>query len=186
MISKYIDSKGGWPCSMEVYYEWRVFQVRRERGLKRKVCMGKQEEEQLFAMISKVWWCIDDQDRLVWVGDDPREYIVKSGYDMLNKVDQMQTSEVFKLLWTLKIAPSVMVCAWRLLVYRLPTKFNLAKRGMHLMNLSCPLCQECIESGQHLFAMCKVAQKFGINVKGGLEMLLSNTNLSLFTFRASV
>ena len=42
-------------------------------------------------------------------------------------------------------------------VERLPTRSNLAKRGMQLTNLSCPLCLECVETGQHLFVMCKVA-----------------------------
>ena len=69
----------------------------------------------------------------------------------------MQIYEIFKLLWTLNIVLSTVVCAWRLLLDRLPTRFNLAKRGMQLTNLSCPLCQEYEESGQHLFTMCKVA-----------------------------
>jgi len=62
-------------------------------------------------MISKVHWNVEDQDRLVWVGDDQLEYTVKSGYSVLNKEDQMHTSQVFKLLWNLKIAPSAIVHA---------------------------------------------------------------------------
>jgi len=83
-------------------------------------------------MISNVRWRSSDQDRLVWVGDNDsnQEYIVKSGYSMLNKEDQMQVSEIFQLLWTLKIIPLAAVCAWRLLLDRLPTRLNLAKRGM--------------------------------------------------------
>jgi len=50
------------------------------------------------------------------------------------------------------------ICAWRLLLDRLPTRLNLAKRGMQLTDLSCPLCQEYEESGQHLFTTCKMAQ----------------------------
>jgi len=46
---------------------------------------------------------------LVWVGDE-QEYTVKSGYSVLNMEDEMQTSEAFKLLWGLKISPSVVVC----------------------------------------------------------------------------
>ena len=41
---------------------------------------------------------------------------------------------------------------------RLPTRSNLAKRGLQLTNLSCPFCLECVETGQHLFVTCKVAQ----------------------------
>jgi len=96
----------------------------------------------------------------VWVEDDAdkQEYTVKSGYCVLNKEDLLQCSEVYKVLWSLKIVPSTMICAWRLLLDRLPTRHNLANRGLQLLDLSCPLCQECDETGQHLFVMCKVAQ----------------------------
>jgi len=70
----------------------------------------------------------------------------------------MQTSEEFELLWTLKIAPSTLICAWRVSVDRLPTSSNLVLRGMQLSNLSCPLCQQYTETDHHLFVMCKVAQ----------------------------
>jgi len=71
----------------------------------------------------------------------------------------MQTFEEFQVLWNLKIAPSAAVCAWRLLLDRLPTRDNLAKRGMQLMSVRCPMCQEGVETAQHLFTTCKVAQK---------------------------
>ena len=41
---------------------------------------------------------------------------------------------------------------------RLPTRSNLAIRDVQLTNLSCPLCLECVETGQHFFITCKVAQ----------------------------
>ena len=86
-------------------------------------------------------------------------YSVKSGYMVLNKEDQMQTSKAFKLLWNIKISPSVLVHTWRLLLDRLPTKVNLVKRDMQLTNMLCPLYQEGEETSQHLFGTCKVAQK---------------------------
>ena len=119
----------------------------------------KHEEELLLATISRVQWRVGGQDRLVWVDNDQQEYTVKSGYSVLIKEDLMQTSEVFKMLWSLKITPSAAVCVWRLLLDRLPTKYNLAKRDLQMANLSCLLCLECDETGQHLFVECKVAQK---------------------------
>ena len=58
----------------------------------------------------------------MWIGDgdSKQEYTVKFGYSVLNKEDQMQMSEIFKLLWTLKIVSLAVVCAWRLLLDRLP------------------------------------------------------------------
>jgi len=71
----------------------------------------------------------------------------------------MQPLEVFQMLWNLNIAPSASVCAWRLLLDRLPTRANLSRRGIMLGNTWCPLRQEGAETTQHLFTTCKVAQK---------------------------
>jgi len=96
----------------------------------------KQEEEQMVALISNVRWYTDAQDRLVWVGDgvNKQEYTVKSGYSVLNKEDLLQRLEIYKVLWSLSIVPSTIVCAWRLLLDRLPTRYNLAKRGIQLLD----------------------------------------------------
>jgi len=47
----------------------------------------------------------------------------------------MQTSEVFQLLWSLKVVPSAKVCGLRLLLDRLPTRSNLVRRGVQLGNV---------------------------------------------------
>jgi len=90
-------------------------------------------------------WKVNGQDRLVWAGEEHQKYIVKSGYNILNREDLMQTSEIFQLLWCLKIASSAIVFAWRLLLDRLPTRYNLA-RGVQLGNMQCPLCQNGVET----------------------------------------
>jgi len=96
---------------------------------------------------------------MVWVGNEKQEYSVKMGYNMLNLEDQMLSSEVFQILWNLKVVPSTIVCMWRILWDRLPTRVNLVRRGVQLENALCPMCREDIESVQHLFCTCKVAQK---------------------------
>jgi len=119
----------------------------------------KHLEAQLMETISSVKWIMEGNDRLKWVDNDQQEYFVKSGYRVLNKEELMQMSEEFQVLWSLIITPSVAVCAWRLLLDRLPTRDNLARRGMQLTSVRCPMCQEGEETAQHLFTTCKVAQK---------------------------
>ena len=75
----------------------------------------------------------------MWVGDDQLEYTGKSGYSILNQ-DNLRRSEAFQMLWTLKIAPSPLVCAWRVCLDRLPTRPNLVRRRVMLGNMQCPLC----------------------------------------------
>jgi len=71
----------------------------------------------------------------------------------------MQSSESFKYLWSLCVAPSAIVCAWRILLDRMPTILNLARRGVQLANLFCPLCQDGVESTDHLFNTCIMVQQ---------------------------
>jgi len=110
-------------------------------------------------MISKVQWSREGQDRLVWVRDDQHVYTVKSGYNVLNKEDQMLNPEVLQMLWSLKIAPSALVCVWRIVLDRLPTRANLVRRRVQLGNAWCSLCWEGTENAQHLFSTYKVAQR---------------------------
>jgi len=93
------------------------------------------------------------------VEEDLQEYTVKSGYSILNCEDLMQISETFQVLWSLKVVPSALVCAWRLLLDRLPTRSNLARRGVQLESVQCPLCQEHVETAKHLFNTCSVARQ---------------------------
>jgi len=74
----------------------------------------------------------------VWMGEDNQEYTVKFGYNILNGESFLQSSATFKLLWSLSAAPSAIVGVWRLLLDRLPTRLNLARRGVQL---AYPLCQ---------------------------------------------
>ena len=83
-------------------------------------------------MIYNVKWEARGQDGLVWVEEDLQEYTINSGYSILNCEDLMRISETFHVLWSLKVAPSALVCAWRLLLDRLPTRSNLARRGVQL------------------------------------------------------
>jgi len=65
----------------------------------------------------------------------------------------------FQLLWSLKTVPSALMCIWRIIWDRLPTRANLVRRGVQLGCALCPLCREDVESVQHLFCTCKVTQK---------------------------
>ena len=54
---------------------------------------------------------------------------------------------------------SGIICDWRLLLGRLPTRVNLVRRGIQVGNVCCPLCNEGVETAQHLFSTSRVAQR---------------------------
>lgn len=48
-----------------------------------------------------------------------------------------------------KIVPrQVNTFIWRLSLDRIPTRFNLSKKGLELLSIGCPVC---VESVQHMF-----------------------------------
>jgi len=57
-----------------------------------------------------------------------------------------------------KGAPSALVCCWRVIIDRLPTRMNLSGRGVAIGNQICPMCLEEVETTKYLFFLCKVAQ----------------------------
>jgi len=98
-------------------------------------------QQKMLAMITKVLWNGEGQDKLVWVGVENQVYTIKSRYSILNNEELLQNSGVFQLLWSLKIAPSAIVCGWRLLLDKIPTRINLGTRGIHVGSMQCPSCQ---------------------------------------------
>jgi len=119
----------------------------------------KHLEVQLMTLISYVKWDVRSMDRLVWVGEATQVYSVRAGYSILNGESFMQSIVSFKMLWSLSVAPSAIVSTWRILLDRLPTRLNLARRGVQLVNLLCPLCLDGDESTDHLFNTCRVVQQ---------------------------
>jgi len=90
----------------------------------------KHLEEQMLTLISNVKWDVRREDRLVWVGEVTQEYTVRFGYNILIGESFMQSLVSFKLLWSLSVAPSAIVGVWRILLDKLPTRLNLAGRGV--------------------------------------------------------
>ena len=61
--------------------------------------------------------------------------------------------------WNKAIPTKVRILGWRIALNRLPTKDNLLKIGVTMSNDSCPLCQGCPESKEHIFKECCKVQE---------------------------
>ncbi|PWA71425.1 hypothetical protein CTI12_AA280940 [Artemisia annua] len=57
--------------------------------------------------------------------------------------------------------------SWRLINDRLPTRFNLDIRGIELDSIRCPVCDNAIETAQHLFMECSVSRTVVTGCGGG-------------------
>ncbi|KAL4577258.1 hypothetical protein LXL04_013363 [Taraxacum kok-saghyz] len=60
--------------------------------------------------------------------------------------------------WTSTVPCKINVFIWRACLGRLPTRYNLVKRGISIPALTCPWCNRCDETEQHLFFECSTSK----------------------------
>ena len=114
---------------------------------------------ELTTLISRATVKREEPDLRVWGNEENGCFTVKSTYLCLTKSGNGPQSEVFKLLWKAKAFPNVIITVWRALLDRLSTRECLSRRGVALESTLCVLCQEKIESSQHLFMECGLAMR---------------------------
>jgi len=57
------------------------------------------------------------------------------------------------------VAATAQICPWRVLIDRLTTWENIARKGVSLGSNTCPLCNKQEDKIKHLFINCEVATK---------------------------
>ncbi|KAK9988947.1 hypothetical protein SO802_029186 [Lithocarpus litseifolius] len=108
------------------------------------------------------------EDKVIWVGNKKGNFTIKSAYYIaFNVLETNETGEsskgdprlpLWRKLWHLKIPAKIRIFAWRACMNALPTKLNLSKRGVNT-NVSCPICDEEIETTSHPLISCKYARQ---------------------------
>ena len=119
-------------------------------------------EAEMMTHLSSIKLSREQKDIQVWGNDVGNGFSVNSAYDCLKKQGRGPHSEVFKYLWKAKAFPSVVTTAWRILMNSVPTRECMSRRGVVLNNALCALCQNNVESCQHLFLECKHAMSVWI------------------------
>jgi len=95
------------------------------------------------------------RDTWIWKPDPSGQFSVRSVYHVL-KGEELEgdDAKVFEEIWKLRIPPKFAIFAWRLLKKRLPSKENLRRRHMEIINASYPFCRNFDENEAHLFFLC--------------------------------
>ncbi|KAA3479383.1 reverse transcriptase [Gossypium australe] len=99
----------------------------------------------------------------VWSGESSGEFSVRSTYKLLQKIDpttyalQNLYKEFYKKLWRIDLPSKIKLLIWRISWNFLPTKVNLALRGV-IRNTFCPRCGEREEDMNHIFRECPVTK----------------------------
>ncbi|GJU01514.1 reverse transcriptase domain, reverse transcriptase zinc-binding domain protein [Tanacetum coccineum] len=94
-------------------------------------------------------------DRWNYLLDPSNEFFVSS---MRSHIESVMLSSVHDpVRWNKCLPLKINIHVWRLLLDRLLTRHNLDVRGIDLDSTRCLVCDDNIETTQHLFVECKVA-----------------------------
>ncbi|GJV67471.1 putative RNA-directed DNA polymerase, eukaryota, reverse transcriptase zinc-binding domain protein [Tanacetum coccineum] len=67
--------------------------------------------------------------------------------------------------WNKIVPRKVNIFMWRFMIDRLPHRFNLSSRGIDISTIGCPSCNGNVETSNHIFFDCAVANDIWSNVR---------------------
>lgn len=123
----------------------------------RRNVRGGVEAEQLSQCLNVISSVVlsNSHDRFVWDLNGEGEFRVKDIRKLLDDVflpkDEVPTR------WVKVIPIKINVFAWKVSLDRLPTRENLAQRGVSVPSLSCPNCNNGQEHLGHILFSCDIA-----------------------------
>ncbi|GKU91338.1 hypothetical protein SLEP1_g5225 [Rubroshorea leprosula] len=104
---------------------------------------------------------IGKEDTWTWERDQLGDYSTSSRYTALVQHQPSPYRKVFEKIWNPLIPHKVYGFTWLLLLDRIPSKFNLLKRGLikEMEAVKCSLCGRNVEESNHLFLHCSITAK---------------------------
>ncbi|KAK2446576.1 hypothetical protein QL285_017365 [Trifolium repens] len=124
---------------------------------------------------------VNERDRWGWIPNAGGDFSVKSAYDTVVKLfvpmesmEQVYT-RAFATLWKCVAPSKVLGFAWQLLLERIPTRCNLARRQIQLLDNEqrCVWCGREDETVMHLFIYCDFARQVWMEIFNWLGVTFS-------------
>ncbi|GKB00459.1 RNA-directed DNA polymerase, eukaryota, partial [Tanacetum coccineum] len=78
--------------------------------------------------------------------------------------------------WVKCVPIKINVLAWKIKTDALPTRFNISRRGIDIQDMSCPICDNVIESTDHLFFRCGLVRDIANKVLSWWNLDHANLN----------
>ncbi|GJS51353.1 RNA-directed DNA polymerase, eukaryota, reverse transcriptase zinc-binding domain protein [Tanacetum coccineum] len=100
-------------------------------------------------LVPDTWECL---------ADDTRDFSVKGMRAYISHKEHNPHSSDIPIRWNKILPLKINIFTWRTSHKRLPTRSNLDSRGIDLHSIRCSICDEAIESEEHLFVKCDVAK----------------------------
>lgn len=126
------------------------------------------------------WRRVGGEDRWWWKSEETGSFMVSSTYKILENLlipreELCGTKErVFGSVWKSLASTKVVAFSWQLLLDRIPTKLNLARRRVLPLDdsVNCVFCNLRAEISSHIFLHCQFAFKVWSKVLGWLHINL--------------
>lgn len=101
----------------------------------------------------------EDEDSFCWGLTGSRLFTMKSAtWAAHTNFDFTNTKWPFNWIWKLDVMPKLRIFLWQTLLNALPVRGVLLRRGM-MIDPTCPLCGEDIETIDHLFWECSTTKR---------------------------
>ncbi|PWA64726.1 reverse transcriptase zinc-binding domain-containing protein [Artemisia annua] len=116
------------------------------------------ELEELTSMISLIsnLFLSDVEDGWEFISDASRRFSVKAIRSLISS--SSQTAILPTTRWNKVLPLKININTWRVTNGRMATRVNLDRRGVDLNSVRCPICDDDIESKEHVFVHCKIAR----------------------------
>ena len=91
-------------------------------------------------------------------------------------VEKRFPSGISETRWVKLVPIKVNVLAWKIKTEAIPTRFNISRRGISIVSLTCPICECGVESTSHLFFECSMARQLARKVSRWWNVGYSDVN----------
>ncbi|GJR33402.1 RNA-directed DNA polymerase, eukaryota [Tanacetum coccineum] len=146
------------------------------RGSFRRIPRGGIEQNQFDSLVELVRsvTIVPSADRWNWNLESTGIFSVASARRRIDEICLPNIGEETR--WVKCVPIKINVLAWKIKTDALPTRFNISRRGIDIQDMSCPICDNAIESTDHLFFRCGLVRDIANKVLSWWNLDHANLN----------
>lgn len=125
----------------------------------RRIPRGGAEQEQWTSLLNlmNAYVFSEQCDRWIWSGDGTGIFSVSNARNIIDHRTLIVEDKPTR--WIKEVPGKVNIFVWKMLIDRLPTRWNLSVKGFEVQSMSCGICDNMIESIFHVIIDCDVAKE---------------------------
>ncbi|GJX71274.1 RNA-directed DNA polymerase, eukaryota [Tanacetum coccineum] len=143
------------------------------RSLQRKGGIEQNQFDNLVELVRSVT-IVPSADRWNWNLESTGIFSVASARRRIDEICLPNIGEETR--WVKCVPIKINVLAWKIKTDALPTRFNISRRGIDIQDMSCPICDNAIESTDHLFFRCGLVRDIANKVLSWWNLDHANLN----------